>query len=177
MDVLHRCVPPSEMRQHGCFERARRIPVRCPTQLAGFSSLSAGREKRQERKRLQECKEFFASVAVGNPFSFVPVLASDAGSGRRYLKKEGLRLHVAARTRLQRGHMIELYTAATPNGWRTSIALEESGLNYAVRPITLTNGERKEERAGSCQPVVPSLDPLESPNAARAARVDSYPLW
>jgi glutathione S-transferase len=58
--------------------------------------------------------------------------------------------------------MIELYTAVTPNGWRTSIALAESGLTYVVRPITLTKGERKEERAGSCQPVVPSLDPLES---------------
>jgi len=67
-----------------------------------------------------------------------------------------------AQTIPQRGHMIELYTAATPHGWRTSIALEESGLNYAVRPITLTKGERKEERAGSCQPIVPSLDPLES---------------
>jgi hypothetical protein len=105
--LLRKCI-------NTAVERARRIPVRCPTQLAGFSSLSVEREKRQERKRLQECKEFFASVAVGNPSSFVPVLAAEAGSGRRYLKREGLRLHVAVQTILQRGHMIELYTAATP---------------------------------------------------------------
>ena len=31
--------------------------------------------------------------------------------------------------------MIELYTAATPNGWIASIALEELGLPYIVRPV------------------------------------------
>ena len=40
--------------------------------------------------------------------------------------------------------MIELYTAATPNGWKASIALEELGLEYTVRPINLGNGEQKE---------------------------------
>ena len=29
--------------------------------------------------------------------------------------------------------MIELFTAATPNGWKISIALEEMGLPYTVR--------------------------------------------
>ena len=41
--------------------------------------------------------------------------------------------------------MIELYTAATPNGWKASIALEELGLPYTVRPIALSRGEQKEE--------------------------------
>ncbi len=41
--------------------------------------------------------------------------------------------------------MIELFTAATPNGWKVSIALEELGLPYSVRPITLGKLEQKEE--------------------------------
>ncbi|MFA9461578.1 glutathione S-transferase family protein [Thiohalorhabdus sp. Cl-TMA] len=41
--------------------------------------------------------------------------------------------------------MIELYTAATPNGWKASIALEEMGLEYTVRPIDLKAGEQKAE--------------------------------
>jgi glutathione S-transferase len=41
--------------------------------------------------------------------------------------------------------MITLYTAATPNGWKVSITLEELGLPYTVRPIALTKGEQKEE--------------------------------
>ncbi|AUX42622.1 glutathione S-transferase [Sorangium cellulosum] len=40
--------------------------------------------------------------------------------------------------------MIELYTAATPNGWKASIALEELGLPYSVRPLTLSKQEQKE---------------------------------
>ena len=40
--------------------------------------------------------------------------------------------------------MIDLYTAPTPNGWKVSIALEELGLPYNVRPIRLQNGEQKE---------------------------------
>jgi GST-like protein len=41
--------------------------------------------------------------------------------------------------------MIELFTAATPNGWKVSIALEELGLPYTVRPISLGKLEQKEE--------------------------------
>ena len=40
--------------------------------------------------------------------------------------------------------MIELLTAATPNGWKISILLEELGWEYKVRPIALANGEQKE---------------------------------
>ena len=41
--------------------------------------------------------------------------------------------------------MIELFTAATPNGWKISIALEELSLPYTVRPISLGKLEQKEE--------------------------------
>ncbi|MES0872730.1 glutathione S-transferase family protein [Sinimarinibacterium thermocellulolyticum] len=39
--------------------------------------------------------------------------------------------------------MIELYTAATPNGHKVSIALEELGLPYRVHAIDLMKGEQK----------------------------------
>jgi GSH-dependent disulfide-bond oxidoreductase len=39
--------------------------------------------------------------------------------------------------------MIELYTAASPNGWKIVIMLEEIGMPYTVRPISLKNGEQK----------------------------------
>jgi GST-like protein len=41
--------------------------------------------------------------------------------------------------------MIELFTAATPNGWKVSIALEELGLPYTVKSISLGKLEQKEE--------------------------------
>jgi GSH-dependent disulfide-bond oxidoreductase len=41
--------------------------------------------------------------------------------------------------------MIELFTAATPNGWKVSIALEELGLPYTVRSLSLGKLEQKEE--------------------------------
>ncbi len=40
--------------------------------------------------------------------------------------------------------MIELYTATTPNGRKVSIALEELGLPYEVRPVKLKLLEQKE---------------------------------
>jgi len=39
--------------------------------------------------------------------------------------------------------MITLYTAATPNGHKVSIALEELGLPYALRVLDLSAGEQK----------------------------------
>ena len=36
--------------------------------------------------------------------------------------------------------MIELYTAPTPNGFKVSIALEELGLPYTVKPVDLRRG-------------------------------------
>lgn len=41
--------------------------------------------------------------------------------------------------------MITLYTAATPNGHKVSIALEELGVRYTVRPIDLGALEQKQE--------------------------------
>jgi GSH-dependent disulfide-bond oxidoreductase len=40
--------------------------------------------------------------------------------------------------------MIELFTAATPNGWKASIALEELELPYTVRKISFDKKEQKE---------------------------------
>ncbi|MCP4755054.1 MAG: glutathione S-transferase family protein, partial [Proteobacteria bacterium] len=40
--------------------------------------------------------------------------------------------------------MIELYTSPTPNGWKTSIALEELGLPYEVKSIDLGKNEQKD---------------------------------
>lgn len=41
--------------------------------------------------------------------------------------------------------MIDLYTAATPNGRKVSIALEEMGLEYAVHVLSLSRGDQKRE--------------------------------
>jgi glutathione S-transferase len=40
--------------------------------------------------------------------------------------------------------MIDLYTAATPNGWKASIMLEELGLPYNLHVIDLASGEQKQ---------------------------------
>lgn len=39
--------------------------------------------------------------------------------------------------------MIDLYTAATPNGWKASVALEEMGLEYTDHAVNLMKGEQK----------------------------------
>ena len=40
---------------------------------------------------------------------------------------------------------ITLYTAATPNGYKVSVALEEMGLDYTVRKLDLMAGEQKQQ--------------------------------
>jgi GST-like protein len=40
--------------------------------------------------------------------------------------------------------MIDLYTSPTPNGWKASIMLEETGLPYTVKPIRLEMLEQKQ---------------------------------
>ena len=40
--------------------------------------------------------------------------------------------------------MIELYTWATPNGRKVSIALEELGLPYRVHKVDITRGEQRD---------------------------------
>lgn len=39
--------------------------------------------------------------------------------------------------------MIDLYTAATPNGWKASVALEEMAIEYQVHSIDLMKAEQK----------------------------------
>lgn len=39
--------------------------------------------------------------------------------------------------------MIDLYTSATPNGWKASIVLEELGVPYTLHAISLSKGEQK----------------------------------
>ena len=39
--------------------------------------------------------------------------------------------------------MIDLYTSATPNGWKASVTLEEMGLNYNVKAIDISAGDQK----------------------------------
>ena len=40
--------------------------------------------------------------------------------------------------------MIDLYTAATPNGWKASICLEELELPYELHTIDLASGAQKQ---------------------------------
>ena len=40
--------------------------------------------------------------------------------------------------------MIELYYWPTPNGWKISIALEELGLDYELKPVNIGRGEQFE---------------------------------
>jgi glutathione S-transferase/GST-like protein len=47
-------------------------------------------------------------------------------------------------TNVERNAMIDLYSAATPNGHKISIALEEMGLPYTLHPIDLKNNQQKE---------------------------------
>lgn len=39
--------------------------------------------------------------------------------------------------------MIDLYTAATPNGWKASIVLEELELPYAIKHVKILEGEQR----------------------------------
>jgi len=41
--------------------------------------------------------------------------------------------------------MIELYTAATPNGGKASVTLEELGLEYETKAINILSGVQKED--------------------------------
>ena len=41
--------------------------------------------------------------------------------------------------------MIDLYTAATPNGHKVSIALEEMALPYTLHALSLQNGDQKQD--------------------------------
>jgi len=55
---------------------------------------------------------------------------------------------------------IKLYTAATPNGWKVSIALEEMALPYEVRVIDFASNEQKADWYVRLNPNgrIPTLD-------------------
>lgn len=49
--------------------------------------------------------------------------------------------------------MIDLYTAATGNGRRPAVMLEECGLSYQLRKIDLAKGEQKKPNFLALNPV------------------------
>ena len=66
--------------------------------------------------------------------------------------------------------MITLYTDATPNGRRVSIMLEEAGLPYQVKKITLSKGEH-------CQPSYLKINPAgQIPTIIDDGAIDSEAL-
>ena len=48
--------------------------------------------------------------------------------------------------------MIDLYTAATPNGYKVSIALEEMNLDYTLHPLDISSGIQKEPEFTAINP-------------------------
>jgi len=48
--------------------------------------------------------------------------------------------------------MIKLYTAATPNGWKVSVLLEELGVDYQLHAVNLSAGEQKSDAYLSINP-------------------------
>ena len=60
--------------------------------------------------------------------------------------------------------MLELYFAPTPNGWKTTIMLEECGLDYELKLVNIGNGEQFKEPFLSL-----------SPNARIPALIDRQP--
>ena len=64
--------------------------------------------------------------------------------------------------------MITLYTAATPNGHKASVTLEELGLRYAVQPLNLMKGEQKQPEFLAINPNgrIPAIVDSEEDNFA-----------
>ncbi|ANQ83577.1 glutathione S-transferase [Azoarcus olearius] len=71
--------------------------------------------------------------------------------------------------------MITLYTWGTPNGRKISIALEELGLDYTVRPIDITRGEQHEAGFVALSPnnKIPVLVDDEGPGGAPITLIES----
>ena len=71
---------------------------------------------------------------------------------------------------------IELYYWPTPNGWKVSIALEEMGLPYVVRPVNIGTGEQFEPAFLKISPnnrMPAIIDPDDPYAQANIARIDS----
>ena len=66
--------------------------------------------------------------------------------------------------------MIDLHFAATPNGWKITIMLEECGLPYTVKPVNLGAGEQfaPEFLAISPNNRIPAIVDRDPPDAAGA---------
>lgn len=64
--------------------------------------------------------------------------------------------------------MIELYSAATPNGYKISIALEEMGLEYNLHEIDLLSGEQKSDEFLAISPNgrIPAIIDTDNDNFA-----------
>ena len=64
--------------------------------------------------------------------------------------------------------MLDFYTAATPNGWKVALLLEELGVEYKVRPISLSDGEQKSPEYLKLNPNgrIPTLVDREADNFA-----------
>ena len=64
--------------------------------------------------------------------------------------------------------MITLYTAATPNGHKASVTLEELGLPYTVQPLNLMKGEQKQPEFLAINPNgrIPAIVDSEQDNFA-----------
>lgn len=71
--------------------------------------------------------------------------------------------------------MITLYTWATPNGHKISIALEELGLPYQVRPIDITRGEQFDPAFLAISPnnKIPAIIDDQGPDGAPVALFES----
>lgn len=66
--------------------------------------------------------------------------------------------------------MIDLYFAATPNGWKVTIMLEEAGLPYNLIPVKLGEGEQHTEtfRAISPNGRIPAIVDRDAPDGPLA---------
>jgi GST-like protein len=71
--------------------------------------------------------------------------------------------------------VIELYTWTTPNGYKASIALEELGLAYEVRPVRIGAGEqfKPEFLAISPNNKIPAIVDTQGPDGRRLAVFES----
>src|SRR5262249_17319046 len=95
------------------------------------------RHHRALRRRLGPCDEDAHARGVREP---APLARGRVEPPER----QGLTPCVGAPARARLAPMIDLYTSATPNGHKASIMLEELGLPYEVRAISLDRGQQKE---------------------------------
>ena len=71
--------------------------------------------------------------------------------------------------------MITLYTAATPNGHKVSIALEELGLPYRLDVLDLASGAQKQAPFLAISPNgrIPAIVDHDADDFAQAARAEA----